>query len=191
MGLLIHVWGVPVAEFIPDIFPEWTSLITNVNIPSNMSAPSDVNVPPDMSVPSDVNVPPEINGLFDMNVPSGVEFNQSAVDDWKMNEVFNFGNPIQHQRSHSRTFRLQFDLRQFKPEEIMVRTSGHTLTVTARHLDLTTQRSREFHRSYMLPRDIRPESLMSKLSADGILTIEAPVPTLEGPRDKLVPIQNK
>jgi HSP20 family molecular chaperone IbpA len=114
------------------------------------------------------------------------------VDDWRLTENFRMENPIQQFGDGSRKFHLQFDMRQFKPEEIQVRTSGNSLTVSAKHDEKDPNKSvfREYNRSYVLPKDIHPERLTSKLSTGGILTIEAPLPALEGPREKLIPIKH-
>ncbi|XP_052219587.1 body wall muscle protein HR-29-like [Dreissena polymorpha] len=116
----------------------------------------------------------------------------SNIDDWRLTENFRMENPIQSYGDGSRKFSLQFDLRQFKPEEIQVRTSGNQLTVSARHEDKDAGKAvfREYNRSYVLPKDVAPERLTSKLSTGGVLTIEAPLPALEGPREKLIPIKH-
>ncbi|KAL4218683.1 small heat shock protein (HSP20) [Mactra antiquata] len=115
-----------------------------------------------------------------------------SVDDWRLTENFRMENPVQNFADGSRKFHLQFDMRQFKPEEIQVRTAGNTLTVSAKHDEKDPNKSvfREYNRSYVLPKDVSPERLTSKLSTGGVLTIEAPLPALEGPREKLIPIKH-
>lgn len=114
------------------------------------------------------------------------------VDDWRLTENFRMENPIQSFADGSRKFHLQFDMRQFKPEEIQVRTAGNTLTVSAKHDEKDPNKSvfREYNRSYVLPKDVAPDRLSSKLSTGGVLTIEAPLPALEGPKEKLIPIKH-
>jgi len=114
------------------------------------------------------------------------------VDDWRLTENFRMENPIQTFQDGSRKFHLQFDMRQFKPEEIQVKTSGNTLSVAAKHDEKDPNKAvyREYNRSYVIPKGVSPEALSSKLSADGILTIEAPLPSLEGPREKLIAIKH-
>ena len=114
------------------------------------------------------------------------------VDDLRLTENFKMDNPIQTAPDGSRKFHLEFDMRQFKPEEIQVRTAGNTLSVHGKHEEKDTGKSvfREYNRSYLIPKDVQPERLASKLSTGGILSIEAPLPALEGPREKLIPIKH-
>ncbi|XP_060586700.1 protein lethal(2)essential for life-like [Ruditapes philippinarum] len=99
-------------------------------------------------------------------------------------------NPVQTLANGSRKFQLEFGLRQFKPEEIHVRISGSTLTVSAKRVDPDIISSKggpvEYNRSYMLPKDITPNSLMSELRSDGLLVIRASLPALEGQREKII-----
>jgi HSP20 family molecular chaperone IbpA len=48
---------------------------------------------------------------------------------------------------------------------------------------------REYNREFMLPKGTNPESIKSSLSKDGVLTVEAPLPAIEG--EKLIPITQK
>lgn len=116
----------------------------------------------------------------------------SNVDDWRLSENFKMDNPVQTMPDGSRKFLLEFDMRQFKPEEIQVRTAGNTLSVYAKHEEKDTGKSvfREYNRSYLIPKDVQPDRLTSKLSTGGVLTIEAPLPAIEGPREKLIPIKH-
>jgi len=116
----------------------------------------------------------------------------SNVDDWRLTENFRMENPIQTYQDGTRKFHLKFDMRQFKPEEIQVRTAGNQLTVSAKHDEKDPNKSlfREYNRSYVLPKDVQPDRLTSKLSTDGVLTIEAPLPALDSPREKLIPIKH-
>uniref|UniRef100_A0A0B7A866 SHSP domain-containing protein n=1 Tax=Arion vulgaris TaxID=1028688 RepID=A0A0B7A866_9EUPU len=106
-------------------------------------------------------------------------------DSWRKKENYLLDNPVYHDQSLGRElFRLQFDVRQFKPEEISVKTVGSNLTVHAKHEEKLEGKSlhREYHREYVLPKDMNPENLVSKLSRDGVLTIEAPLPVTDGNR---------
>lgn len=116
----------------------------------------------------------------------------SSVDDWRLTENFRLENPIITERDGSRKFKLQFDVRQFKPEEISVRTAGNTLSVHAKHEEKDQGKSafREYNRQYTLPKDVHSEQLTSKLSTEGVLSIEAPLPAIEGRGEKLIPIKH-
>lgn len=50
---------------------------------------------------------------------------------------------------------------------------------------------REYHRSYMLPRELNPANLRSTLDQDGVLTLEAPLPALPpAAREENIPIEH-
>lgn len=113
-----------------------------------------------------------------------------SVDDWRLTENFRMDNPIIQERDGSRQFYLEFDVSQFKPEEITVKTSGSQLSVHARHDDKDANRTayHEFARHYTLPKEDKP---VSKLSERGKLTIEAPLLVLRGSREKRFPIEHR
>ena len=74
-------------------------------------------------------------------------------------------------------FRVSFDVSQFSPNEINVRTQENKLIVHAKHEETGGGKnvSREFSRQIDLPKHVDPERLQSTLSKDGILQVEAPV----------------
>jgi len=74
--------------------------------------------------------------------------------------------------------KLRFDLSQYTPEEIIVKTVDNKLLVQAKHEQNKDGRSvfREYNREFMLPQGTDPELIKSSLSKDGILTVEAPLP---------------
>ncbi|XP_071104614.1 uncharacterized protein [Haliotis cracherodii] len=87
---------------------------------------------------------------------------------------------------------LKFDMSEFKPEEISLKTVDNRLMIGAKHLEetATSKIYREFSKQYVLPVKIDPISLSSILSKDGVLSIEAPAPdSVEAPREKILPIQ--
>ncbi|KAK3085577.1 hypothetical protein FSP39_005597 [Pinctada imbricata] len=92
-------------------------------------------------------------------------------------------NPIKVERDGTRKFSLQFDLRNFKSEEVSMWLSGHTFSIHAKHKEETEGDNlirpyREFIRTITLPKDVNPEFVTSRLSNGGILTIEAPLPPI-------------
>merc|ERR1711936_31362 len=74
--------------------------------------------------------------------------------------------------------KLRFDVSQYTPEEIMVKTVDNKLLVHAKHEENTGGNSvfREYNREFLLPAGTDPEAIKSSLSKDGILTVEAPLP---------------
>eukprot|EP00090_Calanus_glacialis_P005407 TRINITY_DN1419_c0_g1_i4.p1 TRINITY_DN1419_c0_g1~~TRINITY_DN1419_c0_g1_i4.p1 ORF type:complete len:203 (-),score=69.29 TRINITY_DN1419_c0_g1_i4:65-589(-) len=75
--------------------------------------------------------------------------------------------------------KLRFDVSQYTPEEIMVKTVDNKLLVHAKHEESGGGKSvyREYNREFLLPQGTNPELIKSSLSKDGILTVEAPLPT--------------
>ena len=75
-------------------------------------------------------------------------------------------------------FRVSFDVSQFRPEEISVRTEEQKLMVKARHEEKGegSNMMREFSRQIDVPKHVNPQKLSCTLSKDGILQVEADVP---------------
>ncbi|CAF0886954.1 unnamed protein product [Brachionus calyciflorus] len=75
--------------------------------------------------------------------------------------------------------RLTFDLNGYKPEDLSIKViDGNTLRVHAVHIDNTkgNQIHREYTRQYQLPDWVQPEFLRARMSDNGTLTVEIPVP---------------
>jgi len=101
-------------------------------------------------------------------------------------------NPIVSDAEGNKRLSLRFDCKDYKPEDIHVKTINNQLTVQAKHVEESPGRkvSREFSRQYTLPHKIDPLTLNSTLAADGVLTIEAPAPNaIEAPREIILPIK--
>nr|AXN72713.1 heat shock protein 20.4 [Physella acuta] len=99
--------------------------------------------------------------------------------------------PIVSDEQGNKRLSLRFDCKDFKPEEITVKTIDNKLMVQAKHTEESPGRKvyREFSRQYVLPQKIDPLSLNSTLAADGVLSIEAPAPAaIEAPRERILPI---
>ncbi|XP_049883469.1 protein lethal(2)essential for life-like [Pectinophora gossypiella] len=75
-------------------------------------------------------------------------------------------------------FQVNLDVQHFAPEEISVKTQDGYLVVEAKHEERQDEHgyiARSFVRKYPLPEGIQEESVTSKLSSDGVLTISAPL----------------
>ena len=127
-------------------------------------------------------------------IPHQQSFVESRGQGWSNgNDKWQFENPIITDRDGTRKLKLTFDVRQFKPEEISVKTTDQQLVVHAKHKEDsdTSKVYREYNRQFLLPSSINPETLKSILSPEGVLSIEAPVnPALDAPRERLVPIEH-
>ncbi|XP_076472066.1 alpha-crystallin A chain-like [Babylonia areolata] len=100
--------------------------------------------------------------------------------------------PIVQDKDGNKRLSLRFDCKDFKPEEITVKTVDNRLMVQAKHTEESPGRKvyREFSRQYVLPDKIDPVTLNSILAADGVLSIEGPAPaSVEAPRERILPIR--
>ncbi|KAI5640263.1 hsp20/alpha crystallin family domain-containing protein [Phthorimaea operculella] len=89
-------------------------------------------------------------------------------------------------------FQVNLDVQHFAPEEISVKTADGYVVIEGKHEEKKDEHgmiSRHFVRKYALPEGCQVESVESRLSSDGVLTITAPrqAPALKG--EKTVPIQ--
>nr|AIU47036.1 heat shock protein [Phenacoccus solenopsis] len=98
-------------------------------------------------------------------------------------------SPLIQDEGDNKCLKLRFDVSQYTPEEIVVKTVDNKLLVHAKHEEKSDTKSvyREYNREFLLPKGTNPESIKSSLSKDGVLTVEAPLPAL-GQGEKLIPI---
>merc|ERR1712029_1147422 len=82
------------------------------------------------------------------------------------------------EESGQKELKLRFDVSQYSPEEIVVKTVDNKLLVHAKHEEQSDGKTifREYNREFQLPSGTDAESIRSSLSKDGILTVEAPLP---------------
>ncbi|KAK8749421.1 hypothetical protein OTU49_015350, partial [Cherax quadricarinatus] len=99
-------------------------------------------------------------------------------------------SPLIQQDGDCKQLKLRFDVSQYKPEEIVVKTVDNKLLVHAKHEEKTDSRSvyREYNREFLLPKGTNPELIKSSLSKDGVLTVESPLPAIAGNEEKVIPI---
>lgn len=119
-------------------------------------------------------------------------------------------SPLIQEDGDNKVLKLRFDVSQYTPEEIVVKTVDNKLMVRlvmscfrgtfsttlvsfqvhAKHEEKTDTKSvyREYNREFLLPKNVNPESIRSSLSKDGVLTVDAPLPAIAGPGEKMIPI---
>jgi crystallin alpha B len=89
-------------------------------------------------------------------------------------------------------FQVNLDVQQFKPNELTVKTVNDYVVVEGKHEERQDEHgfiSRQFQRRYKLPTDTDPDTVVSQLSSDGVLTISAPKKALpESANEKVIPI---
>ncbi|CAK1595470.1 unnamed protein product [Parnassius mnemosyne] len=90
-------------------------------------------------------------------------------------------------------FQVNLDVQHFAPEEITVKTADGFIVIEGKHEEKKDEHgyiSRQFVRRYALPEGCRPETVESKLSSDGVLTVVAPRQQQAALKDeRAVPIQ--
>ncbi|UYV72020.1 HSPB1 [Cordylochernes scorpioides] len=108
--------------------------------------------------------------------------------------------PLRHQASRcgrsevvnsADKFQVQLDVSHYRPEELSVKTVDGAVVIRGKHEEKQDEHgwvSREFSRRYMLPPDVDPHALTSTLTAEGVLTLEAPKHQPEQPQEHAVPI---
>ncbi|XP_014224723.1 alpha-crystallin B chain isoform X1 [Trichogramma pretiosum] len=101
-------------------------------------------------------------------------------------------SPLIQDEGDNKMLKLRFDVSQYTPEEIVVKTVDNKLLVHAKHEEKSDTKSvyREYNREFLLPKGTNPETIKSSLSKDGVLTVEAPLPAL-GQGETLIPIAHK
>lgn len=101
-------------------------------------------------------------------------------------------SPLIQDGDDGKHLKLRFDVSQYAPEEIVVKTVDNRLQVHAKHEEKSENRSvyREYNREFLLPKGTNPEMIKSSLSKDGVLTVEAPLPALEGNKERMIPIDH-
>jgi len=91
-------------------------------------------------------------------------------------------------------FQVCMDVQEFAPNEITVKTVDNNIVVEAKHEEREDDHgyiSRQFTRRYTLPEGYNIKDVVSKLSSDGILTVQAPPieRTEDGSKVRVIQIQ--
>ncbi|XP_075987286.1 protein lethal(2)essential for life-like [Anticarsia gemmatalis] len=87
-------------------------------------------------------------------------------------------------------FQVNLDVQHFEPEEISVKTADGYVVVEGQHEEKKDEHGyvmRHFKRRYALPEGCNPESVESRLSSDGVLTVTAPMASKQSD-ERAVPI---
>ena len=125
------------------------------------------------------------NELFRLDDASGAAGNESRL----------LESPYVTDAEGNRKLALRYDVSQFVPEEVTVKTTDNEIVVHAKHQEEKEGHKvhREFTRKFMLPENIDPTTLKATLSTDGVLHVEAPAPLAledKAPKENLVPIEH-
>lgn len=85
---------------------------------------------------------------------------------------------IERDHNGQPVFRVRFDVKNFKPEEVNVKTDSHNVQVQARHESHEggSKITREYNREVAVPKEVDPMALQCTMTPDGYLFLEAPMP---------------
>ncbi|CAF1133953.1 unnamed protein product, partial [Didymodactylos carnosus] len=99
--------------------------------------------------------------------PTRIQSNQ--VNPGNENDSYSLGD---------QQLKLTFDLSGYKPEDVNVTVNENVLEVRAKHIDNTRGKKikRKYFRQYNLPDSADINNLRAKMSEDGTLTVEVPIP---------------
>ncbi|GBM66369.1 hypothetical protein AVEN_235730-1 [Araneus ventricosus] len=89
------------------------------------------------------------------------------------------------------TFQVQMDTSNYHPDEITVKVVNDKLSVSAKH-ETKGGDVYEYHemtRSFNLPEGVDPDTVISRLNANGQLTIEAPIKPTKDTASRVVPVE--
>jgi HSP20 family molecular chaperone IbpA len=125
---------------------------------------------------------PEMNwtspshGVTSLGRSGGSSLFSSAVNSSSSSQNNSHKSFIEEDNDGNKKYKLQFDIGDFKPNEIQVRTEGRMLIVKGGHEIHagTASESKQFNRELTLPEFVEPTTVTSYL-CDGMLTIDAPV----------------
>ncbi|XP_033752000.1 heat shock protein 67B1-like isoform X2 [Pecten maximus] len=117
---------------------------------------------------------PDDNKLESMTDRLGIADSRGSSDARTTIDKDQNGQPV---------YRAMFNVKDYKPDEVNVKMDADKLIVTAKHEEKNEGKSvcREFSREVNIPREVDPMSLGCTISSDGILTVEAPLPTPQYP----------
>jgi HSP20 family molecular chaperone IbpA len=99
-----------------------------------------------------------------------------------------------NETNDGKELKLTFDLTGYKPEDLSIKViDNNTLKVHAVHIDNSrgNQIHREYTRQYILPDWVQPELLRARMSDNGTLTVEIPLPQVTPSKlERVINIQN-
>lgn len=107
---------------------------------------------------------------------------------WRNLALKDIGSTI---KSDKDKFQVNLDVQHFHPEEISVKTADGYIVVEGKHEEKKDEHgfvSRQFKRRYALPENCNPDTVESKLSSDGVLTVVAPKITAGVKNERAIPI---
>lgn len=118
------------------------------------------------------------SNFFESTSSSTTSNTGSSLKQPQSQSASDISSPLIQEDGDNKVLKLRFDVSQYAPEEIVVKTVDNKLLVHAKHEEKTDTKSvyREYNREFLLPKGCNPELIKSSLSKDGVLTVDAPLP---------------
>eukprot|EP00094_Tigriopus_californicus_P005637 TCALIF_05434-PA protein Name:"Similar to HSPB1 Heat shock protein beta-1 (Bos taurus)" AED:0.19 eAED:0.19 QI:68/0/0/1/0/0/2/0/585 len=114
------------------------------------------------------------------NTHSSSMVNQSSIESHRSSFFPTVNDGISKIQCDDESYKILINVKDFKPEELVIKTVGNTVHFEAKHEEKTadglSSSSRNISQSFTLPRGVDPESVSSSMSKEGVLTISAPLP---------------
>lgn len=116
------------------------------------------------------------------------------VSPWRLSlrPWFERSIPVQTTKDGKRMYKIELDLQDFEPEHIRVSVMDREVTIKAKRETETDgcKQLREYSYQYTLPAEVNPAEIRSLFNDNGILSIEAPLPEIEKPPVKEIPVEH-
>lgn len=98
---------------------------------------------------------------------------------------------VKDEKTGETKFQVPIPVRDFHPEEITVKHIGDKVVVRAEHKDERDGQlvHRSMQREFTLPQGVDKERLVSRMTDNGILVVEAPAPNLALPEPRDIPME--
>uniref|UniRef100_A0A915JBR0 SHSP domain-containing protein n=1 Tax=Romanomermis culicivorax TaxID=13658 RepID=A0A915JBR0_ROMCU len=110
-----------------------------------------------------------------------------------MRQSIDAANALAEIANDANKFAINVDVSHFTPEEVKVKLVDKDLIIEGHHEEKMDKHgfiSRSFKRRYVVPEDVDPQTLTSKLTDKGILHVEAPKMIAAGKQtERTIPIQ--
>lgn len=113
-------------------------------------------------------------------------------------EWLRIANPIVKDEDGIKKFRLAFDLRRFRPEEVSVETKGSVVTINAKHESKEGDHSKrfEFHQQFSVPEGVNAQEVKCRYMNDGSILLEAPYTepekkAVEAPKEQEIAVKHQ
>ncbi|XP_034836899.1 protein lethal(2)essential for life-like [Maniola hyperantus] len=133
-------------------------------------------------------ITPDDNMLTVANIPM---ISENYLRPWQ--QLANAAREVESNiKADKDKFQVNLDVQHFAPEEISVKTADGYIIVEGNHEEKKDEHgyiSRKFVRRYALPKGCNPETVQSKLSSDGVLTVTAPRNPSALKNERPIPIQ--